>query len=893
MEQQANSSEKNNQIEQKKIGKKIKLKQPKRSVKKAYKSCQSEIKIKEIYDGMVVLEDASSFERYVTILEVEPMTFSLKTPRQQNDITYAFQGVFNILPKSSQFIVMNIPASLKVQLDDLDEHMSIEKNESCLKVDEAYKEKLLSVQETSTAKRFFIVYEYDGKKEELDVIAGRMRQIEMQIRNILHNCGNEVLRNPNDFLIRNEQTLEILYTFFNRNEIVEKPFEAREQEVLERYYNYYGTDQAFISPNDYYAPETMSYLNSKYIVVNAKPQEEKQGTYYSFLYIPAKHYMSNVAPNWVNYMIPSMRGVDVSVFFEKVERSEIIGKIRRNLTYTESNYATAANNSIVSDTSNKMYESGYYIKECLDSSQDFFYMSTLITVSDTSPEGVDQKVETIKTALKSYYVKVRECRYLEEKCFNSALPFCNLDKDIYAKAKRNIMTEGAAKVYMFDDSTINDKNGIYFGDNLDTGSLVNVDVFNNEKYPNPNVFICGTSGAGKTFSLSLMAIRMRMKHMPVYIIAPEKQEEFIRVCHAMGGQFIELGSSSNSRINVFDIYKRDKADDKDLLGVTLEKSLLADKVDSLMRFFKLVVKDISLEEEADLKEAIMTVYDQKGITLDNDSLIDPEDFMRQRFKKMPIIADLVAVLKQRDSTQRLARIINAQLVISSQTYNGQTNVDLNNEFTVFGLETLKDDMIPVGVFMTMDYIWSKIKENKRKHKALFMDEWWKLAQNPISADYSMQIAKTIRAFGGSMVLATQQMNDILSFGNGDLGSKVLGNCSTKIILRMDSNDADAVKELTGINDTEVTKIKMSSVGEALFISGQSNCRMKFEASPYEKKLISTSVNDLDEVAKENIAKRKKEEGVLDFNDLIIMNNDDEDDEVTALTADDILRRMHD
>ncbi|MBR5005042.1 MAG: hypothetical protein IKY14_06250, partial [Erysipelotrichaceae bacterium] len=185
---------------------------------------------------------------------------------------------------------------------------------------------------------------------------------------------------------------------------------------------------------------------------------------------------------------------------------------------------------------------------------------------------------------------------------------------------------------------------------------------------------------------------------------------------------------------------------------------------------------------------------------------------------------------------------------SGSAFNGQTNVDLNNPFTVIGLEHLKGNLLPLGIFVAMDFVWSKIKEDRTKQKALFIDEWWKMASNPIAAEYSLQIAKTIRAYSGAMIISTQQMNDIMAVEYGKYGYAVLNNCKTKIILQLEKKDVESVQSYIGITDKEVNLISNFERGDALFIFNGNNIKIHFQASPIEKDLISTDRKDLIKLA---------------------------------------------
>ena len=121
-----------------------------------------------------------------------------------------------------------------------------------------------------------------------------------------------------------------------------------------------------------------------------------------------------------------------------------------------------------------------------------------------------------------------------------------IDKNIYEKSKRNVLTSGVAACYPFASYEMSDKDGIMIGVNKANSSLVIIDIFNSLKYKNANIAIFGTSGSGKTFLMQLMALRMRQKNIQVFIIAPDKGHEFARACNNIGGEFIQISPSSSN-----------------------------------------------------------------------------------------------------------------------------------------------------------------------------------------------------------------------------------------------------------------------------------------------------------------------------------------------------------
>jgi len=133
------------------------------------------------------------------------------------------------------------------------------------------------------------------------------------------------------------------------------------------------------------------------------------------------------------------------------------------------------------------------------------------------------------------------------------MPFLSIDSRLERKTRRNVLTSGAASTYMFTSFELSDDNGVLLGVNRHNNSLCIVDLFNTRINKNANVTLLGTSGAGKTFTMQLMALRMRMRGIQCYILAPIKGHEFKRACNAIGGEFIKISPGSQQCINVMEI----------------------------------------------------------------------------------------------------------------------------------------------------------------------------------------------------------------------------------------------------------------------------------------------------------------------------------------------------
>lgn len=282
------------------------------------------------------------------------------------------------------------------------------------------------------------------------------------------------------------------------------------------------------------------------------------------------------------------------------------------------------------------------------------------------------------------------------------------------------------------------------------------------------------------------------------------------------GYFLKQGLSNNSVNELLD-------------GPTLDASALAGKIQRLHVFFSLLIPDMSHEEKQLLDEALIKTYARKGITHKNESLIDPKH--PDQYKEMPILGDVYNVLMESDDTKRLAHILNRLVHGSASSFNQQTNVDLSNKYTVLDISELtgSSDLLTVGMFVALDFVWDKAKENRTEEKAIFVDEVWQLigaSSNRLAAEFVLEIAKIIRAYSGAGIFATQDLNDFFALDDGKYGKGIINNCKTKIILNMEDEEAQRVKNILHLSETEVMNITH-------FQRGNRNCNHSGNQSPKE------------------------------------------------------------
>jgi len=555
-------------------------------------------------------------------------------------------------------------------------------------------------------------------------------------------------------------------------------------------------------------------------------------------------------------LINAGEGIDVDVFLRRENRSKTIDKVAQRIRLNRTKLKSMQDTSTDYEELAGSIQAGYFIKQGIANyNEDLFYMSVFVTVSARTYEELMWRKQQMTDMLKSMDMYVSDCSFQQEDALRTVMPFLQISPKLEKKSKRNVLTSGAASTYMFTSFEMSDDTGVLLGINRHNNSLCIVDLFDTKKNKNANLNLLGTSGAGKTFTMQLLALRMRMRGIQCYIIAPIKGHEFRRACNRIGGQFIKIAPGSPHCINIMEIRHTISPEMEliDELDYSEMDSLLAQKIQQLMIFFSLLIPDMTNEEEQMLDEALIRTYGKFGITHDNDSVYADRNAVPPKMKTMPILGDLHEELQKNEMTKRIAVIVSRFVTGSAQSFNQQTNVDLSNKYIVLDLSELKGKLLPVGMMIALDYVWDKIKSDRTKKKAIMIDEIWQLigaGSNRMAAEFCLEIFKVIRGFGGAAISATQDLSDFFGLEDGRYGRAIINNSKNKIILNLEPDEAEFVRDTLKLTKTEIRSITRFERGEALICSNNSKVPVIIKASKEEQEMITTDRAELEAILKE-------------------------------------------
>lgn len=540
--------------------------------------------------------------------------------------------------------------------------------------------------------------------------------------------------------------------------------------------------------------------------------------YFRTLFISG--YPRFVGANWLSPLINFDHSLDISMFYYPVSSPGILDDLRRKITEMEATISEDVKKGrIVDPVVKAALEDAQALQEQLvKGTERFFQFSFYVTVPAKTLAELDEVTKRVEATLGSLMILSRKAILQMEEAFKTTIPTCQ--DSLYVV--RNMDTTSLATTFPFTSSELTANEGILYGINEHNGSLIIFDRFSLE---NANSVLFAKSGAGKSYMVKLEALRSLMFGTEVVVIDPEA--EYKKLAEAIGGEFISFSVNEPAKINPFD-----------LSGVYEEgENELGLKILSLHTLFKIIFGELSSAEEAVLDRALISTYRMKGITPDPTT----------QKNEPPIMEDLYKVLlgmeedEARSLADRLERYVKGSL---AGIFDQRSNLDIKNTFTVFSVRDLEDQLRPVAMFIILDFIWTKIKRDRRK-RILIVDEAWYLMRHSDSATFLYSIAKRARKYYLGLTTITQDVGDFLS---SDYGKAIVTNSSIQILFKQHPAAIDQVADVFYLSEGEKRLLLACGVGEGLFFAGPNHVALQVVASPEEHVLITTKPQELQRLA---------------------------------------------
>jgi conjugal transfer ATP-binding protein TraC len=584
---------------------------------------------------------------------------------------------------------------------------------------------------------------------------------------------------------------------------------AREQAEVE---------QAFLKGittlRDLIAPSSLEIHNSHF----------RLGTKYGrTIYIYG--YPRQIYTGWLSSLINIDEVLDISMFIYPVESQVVLNNLRKKVTQLE---ATMSINSEKGRTRDPGLEAALQDAEELRDqlqvgAERFFRYGLYVTLYADSLDELSFVQHKIETLFGQQLIFSKVASSQQEQGLNSTVPQMTDQLQI----RRNMNTGAISTSFPFTSADLTQEKGVLYGINMHNNGLVIFDRFSLE---NANMVVFAKSGAGKSFTVKLEALRSMMIGSDVIIIDPEN--EYQKLSDAVGGSYIRLSLNADTRINPFDLPRvidSDEADDALRANlVTLHGLFRLMLGGSQTTAMGQMMSALTPAEEADLDQGLIDTYARAGIT--SDPLTHNST--------PPTIADLYDTLLHMGGTgpalaQRLRKYTTGTF---AGIFSQQSNIDINNHMVVFNIRDLEDELRPVAMYIVLSHIWNITRTVQRK-RMLIVDEAWQLMKYDDSANFLFSLAKRARKYYLGLTTITQDVED---FMGSKMGRAIVANSSMQLLLKQSTSAVDVLSDVFKLTEEERKRLSNFPVGQGLFFAGQNHVHIQIVASQTETSLITTN-----------------------------------------------------
>lgn len=575
--------------------------------------------------------------------------------------------------------------------------------------------------------------------------------------------------------------------------------------------------QGITALRDFIAPSSLDFQSSQFQIGTRLAR-----SYYVY------GYPRQVFTGWLSSLVNLDEVMDISLFIHPVNGQVVLENLRKKVSQLEAGLQIDAEKGRVRDPAKQaaIIDAEEMRDKLQVGEEHFFRLGFYFTVYAGSTDELEFIAHKVESLLGQQLVYSKPASAQQEQAFNATIPQF-VDK---LQIRRNFGTGALSTSFPFTSANLSDDKGILYGINMNNSGLVLFDRFSLE---NGNSIVFAKSGAGKSFAVKLEALRSMMFGTEIMIIDPEN--EYQRMCDAVGGAYVRLSLNSSVRINPFDLpqvidtEEADNALRSNLITLHgLLRLMMGGAQVQMMGSNAAAIPALSPVEESDLDAALIQTYAKVGIT--NDPLTHTG--------RPPTIADLYDTLLHMGGTgpqlaQRLRKYTSGTF---AGIFSQQSNININNPMVVFNIRDLEDELRPVAMYIVLSYIWNKTRADQRR-RLLIVDEAWQLMKYEDSASFMFSLAKRARKYNLGITTISQDVEDFIG---SRMGRAIVANASMQLLLKQSSTAVDLLADVFKLTEEEKKRLSQFPVGQGLFFAGQNHVHIQIIASPTEQSLVTTT-----------------------------------------------------
>jgi hypothetical protein len=504
-----------------------------------------------------------------------------------------------------------------------------------------------------------------------------------------------------------------------------------------------------------------------------------------------------VGPGWLAPLLSVRAECDIAIHLAPAPLGEALGRLNRRLRDFSAHRMLEFERGALADVHVDIgLDSATALRDRLARNLGRpLHLSVIATARGFSQEDLDLQSGALRLAFASALIGAEMTHFRHMEAFMSTQLLC-FDASHTTKL---VDSAAAATCIPWIEVGCSDHRGYRLGAAIRSGLPVSVAPFDTDRHPNPNIAVFAASGHGKSFAIGTLVLEAAVAGVNSVIIDPEG--EYRAVVKALGGRYLELAPGTDAAVNVFEGVD-DDPEETVAAVVDLVTVLCGDRLGDVER----AVVD------AAARDAIRRAHAEQRVPLLKDCLPTLDEEGRA-----------VATVVRRFCTGGLGAL-----------FNRPTSLVVDSGVCAISLRDMPPEHVAAATLIVARWLWELVRKDQRRRHIVFDEVGALCAHRPLR-ELLVQLARRCRKYSASLVVATQNAQDLLG---SDEGSVIATNCAVVLLGGHRAAETARMEQAFGLTEAQRGFLETASRGEFLLIAGDRRVTMRIEVPDLHRDILT-------------------------------------------------------